>query len=75
MSKGLAVLYVKSQLSSPGDNSGKDVCTPKTIAVVQLPEILRKKVTLGTFFFDLPTADERENLPQEVRCIGRATEQ
>jgi hypothetical protein len=34
---------IKSQLSTPGKDPGKDVCMPKTTAVVQLPEILRKK--------------------------------
>jgi hypothetical protein len=43
MSRESATLYVKSQLSTPGNNPGKDVCMPKTTPVVQLPEILRKK--------------------------------
>ena len=34
---------IKSQLSTPGKDPGKDMCMPKTTAVVQLPEILRKK--------------------------------
>ncbi len=37
------VLFVKSQLSSPGMDPRKDVRMPKTVAVVQLPEILRNK--------------------------------
>jgi len=41
MSKGSAILCVKSQFSAPGHDPGKDVRMPKTIAVVQLPEILR----------------------------------
>jgi hypothetical protein len=43
MSKESANLYVKSQLSSPGKDPGKDVRMTKTVAVVQLPEILRNK--------------------------------
>jgi hypothetical protein len=34
---------VKSQLSTPDHNPGKDVRMSKTIAIVQLPEILRNK--------------------------------
>ena len=36
-------MFVKSQLSSPGMDPRKDVRMPKTVAVVQLPEILRNK--------------------------------
>ena len=43
MSKESAIPSVKSQLLLPGNDPGKDVCMPKTVAVVQLPEILRKK--------------------------------
>src|ERR1035438_7101939 len=35
--------YVKSKPSLPGHDPGKDVCMPKSIAVIQLPEILRNK--------------------------------
>ena len=34
---------VKSQLLTPGNSPGEDVCMPQTSAVVQLPEVLRKK--------------------------------
>ena len=34
---------VKSQLSTPGHDPGKDVRMPKTTTAVQLPEVLRKK--------------------------------
>src|ERR1019366_8956142 len=43
MSKESAILCVKSQLLFPGKDPGKDVRMPKTVAVVQLPEILRNK--------------------------------
>jgi hypothetical protein len=43
MSKESAIRCVKSQLLLPGKDPGKDVRMPKTIAVVQLPEILRSK--------------------------------
>ncbi len=33
----------KSKLLSPGKDPGKDVGMPKTVAVIQLPEILRNK--------------------------------
>src|ERR1017187_5089719 len=39
----VSYLCVKSQLLLPGHSPGKDVCMPKTIAVIQLPEVLRKK--------------------------------
>jgi hypothetical protein len=43
MSKESAIPCVKSQLSTPGKDPGKDMRMPKTAEVVQLPEILRKK--------------------------------
>jgi hypothetical protein len=43
MSTVSAILCVKSQLSTPGHDPGKDVCMPKTVVLVQLPEVLRKK--------------------------------
>ena len=47
-------------------------------SIASLPPELRRRFTLGTFFFDLPTAgragDNLANLPQEVRRVGRATE-
>src|ERR1017187_8135949 len=39
----VSYLCVKSQLLLPGHSPGKDVRMPKTIAVVQLPEILKNK--------------------------------
>jgi hypothetical protein len=45
MSKGSAILGVKSQLSLPGQDPGKDVRMPNTAAVVQLPEILRNRTS------------------------------
>jgi len=43
MSKGSLIPDVKSELSCPGTDPGKDVRMPNTAAVVQLPEILRSK--------------------------------
>ena len=46
MSKDPAIPSVKSQLLLPGKDPGKDVRMPKTVAVVQLPEIRVPSVSL-----------------------------
>jgi len=46
-------------------------------SIASLPPELRRRFTLGTFFFDLPTADERETIwgiYLKIQRVRRATE-
>src|ERR1035441_8491401 len=74
----VSCLCVKSQLLLPSKNPGKDFCMPKTVTVIQLPEILRKKSShlvrlagkidsFSLLLRDMPEGELKRSIETQVR--------